>query len=105
MDEVRLAVEKGYRIPEFYEVYEYQVTQYNPETGKGGLLVDYINTILKLIEEVSGYPGWFRNTEDEELYVEAFWSSEGISLDRESIKSNAAKMGLAKLCLNSMWGN
>ena len=28
----------------------------------------------------------------------------GISLDRESIKSNAAKRGPAKLCLNSMWG-
>ena len=28
----------------------------------------------------------------------------GIRLDRESIKSNAAKRGLAKLCLNSMWG-
>jgi len=38
MDEVRLAVENGYRILENYEVYEYQVTQYNPETGEGGLL-------------------------------------------------------------------
>jgi len=44
MDEVRLAVEKVYRILEIYEVYEYQVTQYNPETGLGGLFVDYINT-------------------------------------------------------------
>jgi len=33
MDEVRLAVEKGYRILDMYEVYEYQVTEYNPETG------------------------------------------------------------------------
>jgi len=33
MDEVRLAVEKGYKFLEIYEVYEYQVTQYNPETG------------------------------------------------------------------------
>ena len=29
---------------------------------------------------------------------------EGIRLDKESIKPNAAKRGLAKLCLNSMWG-
>jgi len=41
MDEVRLAVEKGYRILEIYEVYEYQVTQYNPETDEGGHFVDY----------------------------------------------------------------
>jgi hypothetical protein len=43
-----LAVEKGYRILEIHEVYEFQVTQYNPETGEGGLFVDYINTFLKL---------------------------------------------------------
>jgi len=39
---------KGYQILEIYEVYEYQVTQYNTETGEGGLFVDYINTFLKL---------------------------------------------------------
>jgi len=38
-------------------VYEYQVTKYNPETGKGGLFADYINTFLKLKMEASGYPG------------------------------------------------
>ena len=32
MDELRLAVEKGYRILEIYELYEFQVTQYSPET-------------------------------------------------------------------------
>ena len=47
-DEVRLAVEKGYRILEIHEVYQYHVTQYNPESGEGGLFVDYINTFLKL---------------------------------------------------------
>ena len=37
IDEVRLAVQKGYKILEIYEFYEYQVTQYSPETGEGGL--------------------------------------------------------------------
>jgi len=32
-DELRLAVEKGYRILEISEVYRYQVTQYKRETG------------------------------------------------------------------------
>ena len=104
MDEVRLAVERGYKILEIYEVYEYQVTQYSPETGDGGLFVDYINTFLKLKSEASGYPGWVRSPPDEELYVESFWQNEAIRLDRESMKSNATKRGLAKLCLNSMWG-
>jgi len=59
---------------------------------------------LKLKAEASGYSGWVRSPEDEELYVEMFWKNEGIRLERESIKSNAAKGGLAKLCLNSMCG-
>ena len=29
-------------------VYEYQVTQYDPQTGTGGLFVQYIDTFLKL---------------------------------------------------------
>jgi len=97
-------VEKGYNILEIYEVYEYQVTQYNPETGEGGLFVDYINTFLKLKAEASGYPDWVKNPEDEERYIKSFWESEGIRLDKEAIKYNTAKRGLAKLCLNSMWG-
>jgi len=40
MDEVRLAVGKDYMVVDIYEFYEYQVTQYNPVTGEGGLLVD-----------------------------------------------------------------
>jgi hypothetical protein len=44
MDEVRLAVQKGYKLVELYEAYEYQVTKYNPQGGDGGLFVAYIQT-------------------------------------------------------------
>jgi len=40
IEEVWLAVEKGYRVVEIYEFYEYQVTQYNPVTGEGRLFVN-----------------------------------------------------------------
>jgi len=73
MDEVGLAVEKGYGILEIYEVYDYQVTQYSPETGEGGHFVDYINTFLILKGEASGYPGWVRSLADEEMYIESFF--------------------------------
>ena len=100
MDEVRL----GYRILDIYEVYEYQITQYSRETCQGGLYVDYINTFLKLKAEASGYPSWVQSPEDEERYIHTFRESEGIELNKASIQYNAAKRGLAKLCLNSMWG-
>jgi len=66
--------------------------------------VDYINTFLKIKAEASGYPSWVRGPEDEQRFIDSFEQSEGIRLDRESIKFNAAKRGLAKLCLNSIWG-
>jgi len=72
MDEERLAVEKGYRILEIYEVYEYQVTQYGPETGEGGHFVDYMNNVSKVKAEASGYSGWVRKPADEKLYIESF---------------------------------
>ena len=100
MDEVRLAVEKVYRVLDIYEVYEYQITQYSRETDEGGLFVDYINTFFNLKAEASGY----RSPEDEERYIQSFRESEGIEMDKASIKYNAAKRGLAKLCLNPMWG-
>jgi hypothetical protein len=37
-DEVRLAVTKGYKILEIQEVYQYEVSQYNPENGDEGFL-------------------------------------------------------------------
>ena len=104
LDEVRLAVEKVYRIFVIYEVYEYQITQYSRETEEGGLFVDYVSTFLKLIFEASGYPRWVRSPEDKERYIQCFMESEGIELDKASMKHNAAKRGLAKICLNSMWG-
>ena len=49
-------MQKGYKLVEVHEIYEYQVTQYNPQTGDGGLFTQYINTFLKLKAEASGYP-------------------------------------------------
>jgi len=103
-DEVQLAVGKGYKILEFLEVYEYQVTRYDPPTGNGGLFAEYIDTFLKLKQEASGYTSWVRTEDDKVRYSDQIHQDEGIRLDRDSIGYNAAKRGLAKLCLNSIWG-
>jgi hypothetical protein len=105
IDEVRLAVNKSYKILEIQEVYQYEVTQYNPDTGKGGLFVEYINTFLKLKQEASGYPSWVRTPDHEDKFIRQYYQSEVIQLDKDSIRYNASKRGLSKLCLNSMWGN
>jgi hypothetical protein len=104
VDEVRVAVDKGYRLIGLYEMYEYEVTQYDPATGKGGLCVQYINTFLKLKVEASGNPTWVRTPDDEDRFVQSFNNSEGILLSKDAIRPIAAKRALVKLCLNSMWG-
>ena len=90
---------------EIHEVYEYAFTQYDATTGEGGLFVEYIDTFLKLKAKASGYPSWVRNPADVDRYIEEFRQSEGILLDKDKIKHNASKLALAKICLNSMWGD
>ena len=66
IDEARLALQKGYRILEIHELYECNVTRYDPETPEGGVFAGYFNTFLKLNEEASGYPAWVRTPTNEE---------------------------------------
>jgi hypothetical protein len=40
VDEVRLAVQKGYQVLQVHEVYEYRVTQYDRQRGVGVGLFD-----------------------------------------------------------------
>jgi hypothetical protein len=102
--EVTLAVEKGYEIVEFHEVYEYQITKHDPQTVEVRHFVQYINTLLKLKAEASGYPSWVRSPDDEDSYIRMFNHSESIQLDRDAIRPNPAKRAIAKLCRNSIWG-
>ena len=85
LDEIRLAVQKGYKLVEVHEVYEYRVTQYDPQTGTGGLFVQYRDNFLKLKIESSGYPSCFQIPADNDRYISEFATSEGIHLDKDAI--------------------
>ena len=81
-------------------MYKYKATRYEPQTGQGVVFVQYIDTFFKLNTEAGGYTEWFRGPEDDDRYVENFFASEGIRLEKDPITRN----GQAKLCLYSMWG-
>jgi hypothetical protein len=70
----------------------------------GALFVDYINTFLKLKAEASGYPAWIPSPQEEDRYIATFFETEGVRLDRATIKPNSPKRDIAKLCLNSICG-
>jgi hypothetical protein len=104
LDEIKLAVQKGYRLVKLHEVYECQVTKYDPETQEGGHFAQYIDTFLKLKAEASGYPDWLHTAVDEDRYVREISTSQGVALNKDAIRHYPTKRGLAKFCLNSMWG-
>jgi hypothetical protein len=97
-------VKKGYKLMEVHDVYEYQVTNYDPQTGNDRLFAEYINTILKLKAEASAYPNCVKCPEDEDRYISEFNNSEGDQLDKDAIGPKPSRHVMAKLCLNSMWG-
>lgn len=95
--EIEMAVEKGYRIAQIYEVWDFSNTS---ET----LFAPYINLHLRDKQEASGYPSWCVDEEKKKQYIDAFYEKEGIRLRPSEIKVNPAKRQISKLFLNSLWG-
>ncbi|KAG8139281.1 hypothetical protein E2320_002120, partial [Naja naja] len=60
--ELNVAVEKGYRIAEIYEVWHFERKTKN-------LFSEYINMHLRQKQEASGYPDWCKTEEDKESYI------------------------------------
>lgn len=104
MDEVKLAVQKGYKIVQIHEIWSYKVTQYDPVTGTGGFFSEFINHFLKIKTEASGWPKWCKSDEEKNIFIKKFFKRERILLDKNNIEDNPALRSMAKLMLNSFWG-
>jgi G:T-mismatch repair DNA endonuclease (very short patch repair protein) len=104
IDEVRKAVQLGYRIIKVLEIWEYKISQYNPATRTGGVFAGYMNLFLKIKQESSGWPDWCVDDESKQRYVNEFFENEGILLDFENIMYNPGLRFVAKALLNSLWG-
>ena len=89
VDEVRKAIEMGYRLENVYEFWEYEVTCFDKDTISGGLFAEYVDMFLKLKQESSGYPSWVQSEEDKDRYIEDYRRAEGIALDKASISQTA----------------
>ena len=52
-EEVKKAVQMGHMIAKIYEVWHFdQVSQYDPKSKTGGLFTEYVNTFLKIKQEL-----------------------------------------------------
>lgn len=104
-DELKMAVNKGYKIDRIYEVWHFDnVEQYDQKSKTGGIFTEYINTFLKMKQEESGWPSWCKTEDDRQKYIDNYFEKEGIKLEYNRIQKNPGLRALAKLMLNSFWG-
>lgn len=96
-EELKLVIEKGYKIIKIYQVLHY-------ETRTSDIFSKYINMWLKIKQEASGWPAWCQTELDREKYIQDYKQHEGIELDANKIEKNEALRYIAKIMLNSFWG-
>lgn len=96
-DEINLAIGKGYKIKQIYEVWHYS-------EKRKDLFSEYVNVFLKIKQESSGYPDWVKSDEDKDKYIKDYSDRQHILLEKDKITKNPGLRFIAKLCLNSLWG-
>lgn len=103
--EIDKALEKGYQLIEYQQIWEFKVkSEYDQTLKKGGLFTEYINANLKGKVEASGFPNHCKTEEDKVKFIKAYFEKEGIILDSSNIKINAGARAGFKEKLCSLWG-
>ncbi|KAK5647986.1 hypothetical protein RI129_002878 [Pyrocoelia pectoralis] len=108
IDEVRKAIEKGYKILETYEIWQYKTDQYNKDTKTGGLFNEYINKFVGIKQQSSGWPYYCDTPEKKDNYVKEYFEAEGVRLDPVKIERNPGLRQLGKAVITSFgesWDN
>ena len=105
-EELKKALDKGYKIKEIYEVLNYKNTSksFLNNSVDDQLFKKYVNMWLKIKQQSSGWPSWCINEQDKNRYIEEYKNNEGIELEYEKIEKNEALRFIAKIMLNSFWG-
>ena len=95
----------GYVIVEIYEAWNFdETTVYDQATSEGGFFAQYMNTLMKIKMEASGYLVGCTTPQEKTAFIERVRAHEGISLSYDDIVYNAGRHTVAKLCLNNIWG-
>ena len=92
-DEIKKAIEKGYKVLRTYEVWHF-----NKSTDY--LFKGYVRRFMKIELESSKYD--FKTKEEETNFKLNIKKS--LDIDVEKFEFNAGLRSISKLCLNSLWG-
>ena len=97
--ELQKAVEKGYEIVSVDEAWHWEENKWTTE-----LFSDYINTFYTVKEESSGWPSWVETEGDKDKHCRQVKKLDGVQLDPGNVEKNPGLRQVAKLALNSLWG-
>ena len=100
IQELKVALAKGYKLTYLHEVYNYCSTV----QGEDGVFREYVTTFLALKEQSSGFPSWVETEADKDTYIRDFYDRQGVKLDKSKVEKNPALRFIAKSYLNSLWG-
>ncbi|KAJ8953532.1 hypothetical protein NQ317_000050 [Molorchus minor] len=102
--EVLKAVEKGYKILDIYEIWKYDIKEYDKAANISGVFTGMMNKFIKIKQEASGWPSTCVSQEQKDHYIADFLSREDVTLEFTEVVNNPGLRSLAKLMLNSFWG-
>lgn len=80
-----------------YEVYHFS-------QASTALFRSYIDLLLKIKQESSGWPTDCQTEEQKSQYIQTYLDKEGVLLDATNIMKNPCRRQVAKLPFNSFWG-
>lgn len=76
--EIKKAIEKGYKMLEIIEVWQYEISQHN--INGEGLFAGFMNKFIRVKQQASGWPADCTTNEQKKAYVSVFFQDEGIQL-------------------------
>lgn len=100
--ELNAALLIGYRVLDVYEVWHYD--EWASQEQNNSLFADYMNKLMCLKGEASGWPPGCLTQEQRDAYVQWYRTQEGIIIDPQRVQHNPGLRAVAKALLNSLWG-
>lgn len=100
--ELNAALQLGYRVLALYEVWHYD--RWASLEAGNSLFAGYVDTMLRLKVEASGWPADCQTVEQRARYVARYADREGIRLEAGRVQPNPGLRAVAKVLLNSLWG-
>ncbi|EFP00492.1 hypothetical protein CRE_21759 [Caenorhabditis remanei] len=99
-EELNLAIEMGYQVKKIHEVWHWDDSKW----FKGGFFRKYLEPLLKMKHEASGWPRPNMSDKEKEDHIKAIFENDGVLICADKVKKNPALRQMAKLFLNSAWG-